>query len=209
MVNGGYLTPAGYGEAVLVEKRSRFIARVWPAGSESDALSRIGEVRKRHWDAAHNVYAYAIHDGPARCGDDGEPHGTSGPPTLKVFQAQGVYDVCCVVTRYFGGALLGAGGLVRAYSGAAKLALEAAGLSLARRWDVALIPAPYALFKRIKLRIELAGGMVGSSDFGADVLIEALVPPENTPALFAAIRELSSGRIEPEVLETRFKSVKL
>lgn len=205
MEDTAYLEPSGHGEAVLVEKRSKFIARVWKAATEAEALERIGEMRKRHWDATHNVYAYIVRDGPTRYSDDGEPHGTSGMPTLNVFQGRGVFNVCCVVTRYFGGVLLGAGGLVRAYSGAAKLALEAAGLSLVRRWDVVLIPAPYALFEQVRLQIEQNEGMVVSTDFGVDVLVEAMVPPENTPALFESVREISSGQVEPEVMETVFR----
>ena len=125
-----YLTPAGFGEAELVEKRSRFIARVWPVPSEAEALACIADMRRQHRDATHNVFAYIIKGGPTRCSDDGEPQGTSGQPTLNVFQSETIENVCCVVTRHYGGTPLGAGGLVRAYSRAAKLALDKAGITV-------------------------------------------------------------------------------
>ena len=110
-----YLTPAAYGEAELIEKRSRFIGRVWPVESEAEALEHLKEIRARHWDATHNVYAYILREGGTmRYSDDGEPQGTSGMPTLTVFRAKEIQNVLCVVTRYFGGILLGTGGLVRA-----------------------------------------------------------------------------------------------
>ncbi|MDR0363108.1 MAG: YigZ family protein [Planctomycetota bacterium] len=207
MANEEFLTPAGYGEALLVEKRSKFISRIWPVETEAKALELLEGVRKKHWDATHNVYAYVIRGGATRYSDDGEPHGTSGMPTLGVIQGRGVVNALCVVTRYFGGALLGAGGLVRAYSGAAGLALDAAGFALVRRWRLVLIPAPYALFEQIKILVEKADGVIEATDFGVDALIEAMIPPENTAALFGAIGELSSGRVAPEVIDTVFRSV--
>ena len=105
-----YIIPAGDGEIEYVEKRSRFIGRVWRVESEAQALERLRETRERHWDATHNVYAYALHEGGImRYSDDGEPSGTAGMPVLDVFRKAGVQDFCCVVTRYFGGILLGAG----------------------------------------------------------------------------------------------------
>ena len=120
-----YLMPAGFGEAELVEKRSRFIGRVWPVETEAQALEHIEQMRKQHHDARHNCFAYCVRDGGLmRYSDDSEPQGTAGQPILNVFRGREITNFCCVVTRYFGGILLGTGGLVRAYSEAAKLALE-------------------------------------------------------------------------------------
>ena len=131
-----YLIPTKDSEAEFVEKRSRFIGRIWHTETEDEALACIKKMREQHWDATHNVYAYIIKDGPTRFSDDGEPGGTAGMPTLQVLQREGLYNVCCVVTRYFGGILLGAGGLVRAYAKGAKIAVDAAGKSMKRVWDV-------------------------------------------------------------------------
>ena len=150
-----FLVPAGCGEAELVEKRSRFIGRVWPVENEAEAVARIKEMREKHWDATHNVYAYIIREnGIMRYSDDGEPGGTSGMPTLNVFRAEKINNVCCVITRYFGGILLGAGGLVRAYSAAAKLALDAAGVSRMDMWDELLISCSYAQYERVRRLLE-------------------------------------------------------
>ena len=200
-----YLAPAGFGEAELVEKRSRFIARVWPAPSEADALARIVEMRRQHRDATHNVFAYIIRGGPTRCSDDGEPQGTSGQPTLNVFQSENIENVCCVVTRYYGGTPLGAGGLVRAYSRAAKLALDKAGITRMRQWRVLLIPCPYALYERVKQRVEACGGFVESSDFGAEVLLKALVPVDSAQDCVRGIADLSAGGIEVTAADTIFR----
>lgn len=203
-----YRVPSAYGEASFTEKRSRFTGRVWPCADEAEALARIEDMRKRFWDATHNVYAYVIKDGPTRFSDDGEPQGTSGMPTLNVFQSEGVFNVCCVVTRYYGGILLGAGGLVRAYSKAAKAALDAAGILLMRRWDVVLIPCPYSLFERMKALLASCGGIIESSEFGADVLIQALIPTENSADCLQRIANLSSGSVEAAVLDTVFRGAR-
>ena len=106
-----YIIPAGYGEAEYIDKKSRFIGQVQHAESEAEAMAFVEQIRKKHADATHNVWAYVLNSGAMRWSDDGEPGGTSGQPTLNVFRSAGVVDVCCVVTRYFGGILLGSGGL--------------------------------------------------------------------------------------------------
>lgn len=203
-----YRVPAGYGEASFVEKRSRFTGRVWPCADEAEALARIAEMRKQFRDATHNVYAYVIKDGPVRFNDDGEPQGTSGMPVLNVFRSEGVFSVCCVVTRYYGGILLGAGGLVRAYSKAAKAALDAAGVLLMRQWDVVLIPCPYPLLERMKSLVASCGGIIESSEFGTDVLIQALVPTESSAGCLQRVADLSSGAVEAVVLDTAFRGAR-
>ena len=124
----GYLVPGGPGESELTEKRSRFLGHVRPVDSEEEARAFIAEMRKKHYDARHNCWCYLINGGPERYGDDGEPQGTAGIPMLEVFHRQGVVNAVCVVTRYFGGVLLGAGGLLRAYTRTAAEALAAAAV---------------------------------------------------------------------------------
>ena len=130
-----YYIPTVSSETELVEKRSRFLGHVWHVESEAEARARIEETKKKHYDARHNCWCYRLKDGTERYSDDGEPQGTAGQPMLNVFQREGVVDVVCVVTRYFGGVLLGAGGLVRAYTQSSKDALDAVGISEVRLWS--------------------------------------------------------------------------
>ena len=205
-----YLTPADYGEAEFIEKRSRFIGRVWPVESEAEALEHLKEIRAKHWDATHNVYAYILREGGTmRYSDDGEPQGTSGMPTLTVFRGKEIQNVLCIVTRYFGGILLGTGGLVRAYSQTAKLALAEAGIARVREWEVLLIAAPYGMYEKIRRELELAGAVVTGTDFGADVSLEALLEKGKSEALSRRLQELSSGAVEALILGSKFRAVRL
>ena len=205
-----YLTPAAYGEAEFTEKRSRFIGRVWPVETEAEALEHLKEIRAKHWDATHNVYAYILREGGTmRYSDDGEPGGTSGMPTLTVFRAQEIQNVLCIVTRYFGGVLLGTGGLVRAYSQTAKLALAEAGIARVREWEELLIACPYGLYEKVRRELELAGALVTASDFGADVSVEALLEKGKSEALNRRLRELSSGAVEALILGSKYRAVRL
>ncbi len=149
---------------------------------EEEARARIEEIRKKHYDARHHCWCYRIRGGPVRYSDDGEPQGTAGQPMLNVFQREGVTNVCCVVTRYFGGILLGAGGLVRAYTQSAKDALDAAGISVVRRWVEVAVPLPLLLFERLKLELEAHGGVLGEVEYAADVTVHALLPEERAEA---------------------------
>ena len=205
-----YLTPAGYGEAELIEKRSRFIGRVWPVESEAEALEHLKEIRAKHWDATHNVYAYILREGGTmRYSDDGEPQGTSGMPTLTVFRAKEIQNALCIITRYFGGILLGTGGLARAYSQTAKLALTEAGVARVREWEELLIACPYGLYERIRRELELAGAVVTSTDFGADVSLEALLEKGKSEALNRRLQELSSGAVDALILGSKYRAVRL
>ena len=209
-MNEGYLTPAGYGEAEYIEKHSRFIGRVWPVETEEEALNLLKEIRAKHWDATHNVYAYILREnGTMRYSDDGEPQGTSGMPTLTVFRGQEVQNVLCIVTRYFGGILLGTGGLVRAYSQTAKLALEAAGLARVRLWEQLLVACPYSLYERVKRELETAGAVISDTEFGADVSVEALLEKGKSEALNARLQELSAGAVEALVMGESYRAVRI
>ena len=145
-----YYIPTGAGEAELVEKRSQFLGHVCSVETEDEARAFIAEMKKKYYDARHNCWCYIIRGGAERYSDDGEPQGTAGIPMLEVFRREGIVNVVCVVTRYFGGVLLGAGGLVRAYTQAAKDALTAAGIARVRRWERLTVTCPYSLLDRVK-----------------------------------------------------------
>ena len=191
-----YYIPTASSETEFVEKRSRFIGHVWRVESEEEARSRIEETRKKHYDARHNCWCYIIKDGPVRYSDDGEPQGTAGQPMLNVFQREGVVNVCCVVTRYFGGILLGAGGLVRAYTQSAKDALDAAGISVVRRWVAMEVPCTYAQFEAMRREVSAFGGVVEEVDYGSDVVLSALLPEERAEEFAAHVLDATAGTVE-------------
>ncbi len=202
-----YYVPAGISETELVEKRSRFLGHVFPAATEEEARACIEAVKKKHYDARHNCWCFRLHTGTERYSDDGEPQGTAGQPMLNVFQRERLEDVCCVVTRYFGGILLGAGGLVRAYSQSAKDALDAAGRAAVRRWVVLSVPCPYALFERVKLGLQDRGGVLEDVEYAADVTIRALVPEAQAQPFSAWLAELTAGGPPPQVCGETFRAV--
>ena len=192
-----YYIPTGRGEAELVEKRSRFIGQVWRVDSEAEARARIEEVRRQHYDARHHCWCYRIREeGVERYSDDGEPQGTAGQPMLNVFQRENVTNVVCVVTRYFGGILLGAGGLVRAYTQSAKDALDRAGISVVRRWVALEVPCAYAQFESMRREVLAFGGVVEQVDYAADVLLSVLIPEGRSAAFSAHILDVSAGTVE-------------
>ena len=203
-----YYIPTGHGEAELVEKRSRFIGQVWRVSSEEEARARIEETRKRYYDARHHCWCYRIREGGAeRYSDDGEPQGTAGQPMLNVFQREGITDTVCVVTRYFGGILLGAGGLVRAYGKSAKDALDAAGVSVVRRWVAMEVPCTYAQFEEVRREVLHHGGVEEQVDYGADVLLSVLIPEERAGQFAAHLLDASAGTIEVLQAGEQFKAV--
>ena len=191
-----YLVPTQYGEDEFVEKKSRFIGRVWPVETEEEALAKIQEMKKQHYDATHNCWAYVIRDGAMRFSDDGEPGDTAGNPMMQVLQRENIYNVVCVVTRYFGGILLGAGGLVRAYTKGAKIAIDAAGKSMKRVWTVLYVPCPYTYYERVKLEIESFGGILRNTEFGAEVDLEILLPQGQVTPFLERLTDMTAGTVE-------------
>lgn len=191
-----YLVPTQFGEDEFVEKKSRFIGRVWPVETEDEALERIAEMKKKHYDATHNCWAYVIRDGAVRFSDDGEPGGTAGMPMVQVLQKENLYNVVCVVTRYFGGTLLGAGGLVRAYTKGAKIAIDAAGKSMKRVWSVIYLPIPYTYYERVKLEIAAFDGVIRDTRFGAEVELEILVARDKAQSFLDRIVDMTAGQAE-------------
>lgn len=191
-----YLVPTAFGEEEFVEKKSRFIGRIWPVETEEEALQRIQEMKKKHYDATHNCWAYIIRDGAVRFSDDGEPGGTAGMPMLQVLQREALYNVVCVVTRYFGGILLGAGGLVRAYTKGAKIAVDAAGKSMKRVWTALYLPCPYSYYEQVKLAVAAFDGLIRKTDYGAEIELEVLFPEGRTQAFLTHLRDMTSGTVE-------------
>ena len=206
----GYLTLASGVEETgeFEDRRSRFIAQLVHVGSEAEADEFIARVRARHHDARHNVPAWILADGRERCSDDGEPSRTSGMPVLEVLRGAGLKDVCCVVTRYFGGTLLGPGGLVRAYTAAAQEAVaasEAAG-SIAEMTLVrpVVVQLPYALYDRATRMVADAGGKVKDSLFLEDVQLTCVFRAGDEQPFLAAMTELANGDELARAGEARF-----
>ena len=201
-----YYVPAGEGLASFVEKRSEFIGQLRPVDGEEQARAFIEAVKKKHHDARHNCWCYLLKDGPVRYSDDGEPQGTAGQPMLGVFQKAGVTNLCCVVTRYFGGVLLGAGGLVRAYTQAAKLALEGAGVAQVRRWMEVRVDCPYSFFERVKLEAAAHGGVLGEVGYTHQVQVGLLLPEEQVEDFRRRVVELSAGACRAVELGEKFRA---
>ena len=204
-----YLIPAKEGTSEYIEKKSRFLGLIVPVTSEAEARAQLDAVKKREYDARHNCWAYILHTCQKRYSDDGEPQGTAGQPILNVLEREGVQDVLCVVTRYFGGILLGTGGLCRAYTKAAKDALDDAGISELRPWSVLRLDCPYALFERVKLELEKRGGTVISSEYGAQIALTAALPEPGEAVFAKALQELSAGSLVPERTGTELRGVRV
>lgn len=202
-----YKVPAGDAASEFVEKKSRFIGRIWLTNTEDEALERIKQMRQKHWDATHNVYAYIIHGGPTRYTDDGEPQGTAGMPVLEVLRGQGLENVLCVVTRYFGGTLLGTGGLVRAYGRAARDAVQAAGISLMRLWKRMDLLLPYPCFERVRQQIDRFGGVLEDTEYSADVCMHLMLPAEEAEAFLRQVTDLTGGRVTAVTAGEEFRAV--
>ena len=181
----------------LVEKRSRFIGYCKPVTTQDEAIAFINEIKTKHWDARHNVYAYSLREGNIkRYSDDGEPSGTAGMPVLDVITKNEVYDVCVVVTRYFGGVLLGTGGLVRAYSQGSKIALEAGQVVLMQNCLVCSLTCTYNQYGKISSLIPDNGGVIDDSVFETDVKLKFHIKPDGLPALNKKLADLTSGVVQ-------------
>ena len=191
-----YLVPTGYGEDEFIEKRSRFIGHIFPVETEEEALEKIQQLKKKYYDATHNCWAYVIRGGAMRFSDDGEPGGTAGNPMMQVLQREGINNVVCIVTRYFGGVLLGAGGLVRAYTKGTKIAIDAAGKSMKRIWTVLYLPCPYTYYERVKLEIAAFDGILRDTQFGAEVEMEILLAAAKTQPFLDRITDMTAGTVE-------------
>ena len=199
-----YKTIRGTATFEYEEKRSRFIATASFADTEEKALAVLNAVRTANRTARHNVYAYVLQNGRTRYSDDGEPAKTAGTPVLETIGHAGVADVIVVVTRYFGGILLGAGGLVRAYSTAARMAVEAAGIVTYTRFDEFRLVCSYANYQRYLAELPKFGAPVDGTDFADRVTLRFAVPAERSAALCRRITEMSNGADVPARIGDRF-----
>ena len=187
------------------EKRSIFIGHAKHIECEEDALEFIKKKKKEYYDARHNVYAYVLSKAPVmRYSDDGEPQGTGGVPVLETINKSGVTDVCVVVTRYFGGILLGAGGLVRAYSHGAALALRAAEIVTYRKHFVYELDCSYPNYQKYLFEMSRAGVKEENTEFGEFVTLRFSVLCENAEAFLKRIVEIGNGKEIPKKIDERF-----
>ena len=200
-----YITVKGYGEARFEEKRSVFIGYCEHVTSEEEALAFVKKIKEKHKDATHNCYGYVMKDGIlCRYSDDGEPQGTAGKPILDMLVKSGVDDVCVVVTRYFGGTLLGTGGLVHAYSLGAKMAVEAAGIAQFENYAVLKVVCSYSDYQRIGLELERIDAIVDSTDYSDSVAVQFAVKEQFADGISRKITEITSGKSSATKLGERF-----
>jgi uncharacterized YigZ family protein len=191
-----YCTIKSYAEASFTEKKSEFTGSIKPVKTNDEAVEFINEIRAKHRKATHNVYAYILRDGNiTRYSDDGEPQGTAGVPVLDVLQKEGLTDICCVVTRYFGGILLGGGGLVRAYSHSAKIAVDAAERMVMCSCYPVMVKAEYAMYGKITYILPEFEAKVTDTEFGEDVAVKMLVKSEYVTALEEKLIDIANGNI--------------
>ena len=204
-----YFIPAGDGEAEFTEKRSSFLGHVRMVETEDEAKTFVAEMKKKYSDARHNCWCYIIKDGAVRYSDDGEPQGTAGIPMLEVLKREGVTNVVCVVTRYFGGVLLGTGGLLRAYTKSAKDALDAAGISVVRRWVMAELACTYSLLERLKLECTAANGLVSDVEYSTDVCLKLLLPEDGVEDFSRRIADVTAGASRLAIIGEIYKPVRI
>lgn len=183
-------------QASFIEKKSEFIGSIKPVKTNDEAVEFINEIRSQHRKATHNVYAYILRDGNiTRYSDDGEPQGTAGVPVLDVLQKEGLTDICCVVTRYFGGILLGGGGLVRAYSHSAKIAVEASERMVMCSCYPVDVKAEYTLYGKIVYILAEFEVKIIDTEFSENVIIKMLVRSEYVTGLEEKLIDIANGNI--------------
>ena len=193
-----YRTLRKIADAEFTERRSRFIGHAFPVQTEEEAVAYIKELRTQYWDATHNVYAYVLRSGAMRYSDDGEPQGTSGMPTLEVLTKGGITDALIVTTRYFGGILLGGGGLVRAYSRAAHDAVQAAGIAVMRMCRMCTASCAYAQYNTVSRILEQNGAVIDDTSYGADITVRFHILPALLPKLTQALADATAGSVVPQ-----------
>lgn len=203
-----YKTVLNDADDFFIERKSKFIGYARPVTTVQEATDYINEIRSKHWDATHNVYAYVLRDGQTRrYSDDGEPQGTAGVPVLDVLLKEGLTDVCVVVTRYFGGILLGAGGLVRAYSHSAKIAVEAAKIVTMSLCCRAVIRCDYNFYGKLSSLVPESGGVIEDTEFTDSVAVTFCIPKDRFDVFNAKLVDLSFGKYKAEVIGEIYSAV--
>ncbi len=204
-----YITVSEASYAEYTEKHSRFLAAVYPCETEEQAIGMIRKVRAEHWGAKHHCYAFSVECGAIRrFSDDGEPHGTAGKPIFDVMEGSRLNNVLIVVTRYFGGVLLGTGGLARAYSKAAKDAVEKAVKAIMTPCTVLVTVCSYSDREYLQSRIEEAGGVLEKTDFASEVTLTYHLETAVVPDFLARLREGFSNKITAEIIAERLCPVR-
>lgn len=189
----------------FIEKKSKFIGYAKPVKTQEDALEFISKIKSKHWDATHNVYAYVLRENNIqRYSDDGEPSGTAGVPVLDVMLKESLVDVCVVATRYFGGTLLGAGGLVRAYSHTSKIALEAAGIITMAQCSIMRAEVDYSFYDRLNILLSDFSAVILDTSFSDKVCVEFSVKENIVDSLNAKLIDVSNGKYSLKFLRSEF-----
>ena len=192
----------------FVEKKSKFIGYAKPVSTQDEAVEFINTIKSKHWDATHNVYAYVLRENNTqRYSDDGEPSGTAGVPVLDVILKENVTDVCVVATRYFGGTLLGAGGLVRAYSHTSKIALDAAHIITMANCQIYSVIVDYSFYDRLNVLLSDFGANVIKSDFSASVSVEFSIKEDASELLKDKLTDISNGKYSLNYLRSEFAKI--
>ena len=189
-----YYIPSGPGESEYEEKRSRFLGHLRPVETEEEARLFITEMKKKYHDARHNCWCYRIRGGAVRYSDDAEPQGTAGLPMLEILQREGIENAVCVVTRYFGGVLLGTGGLLRAYQKAAKGAVEDAGISVVRAWTKMSIICDYSAYEKIRSELEQQNAVISDTEYGEKVTLTVLVSQGQGTLVTEKLQDRTAGK---------------
>lgn len=203
-----YRTVVGEGSGEYVEKRSKFIANAYHVESEEEALAIIEETRKKYWDARHCVYAYVIRNNNiARFSDDGEPSKSAGAPIMDILSREGLYDCLITVVRYFGGVLLGVGGLVRAYSVSAKSAIEDAGTVFMEPCSVFGVTVSYSDWGKLQNIVRTDNAQITKSEFSENVYAEITVKSELSEKLRADINEIFNASLELSLICEEYRGV--
>lgn len=192
----------------FIEKKSRFIGYVKPVKTQAEAVEFINSIKSKHWDATHNVSAYVLKENNIqRSSDDGEPSGTAGVPVLDVLLKEGLVDVCVVVTRYFGGTLLGAGGLIRAYSHASKIAVEAGNIITMAPCKIITVSVDYSFYDRMNIILNDYSANIENSDFSDKVNIEFSLKESLVDELSKKLTEQSNGKYEINIIGEKFAKI--
>ncbi len=200
-----YKTVACEAETLLIEKKSKFICHVMPADNEKDALDYLNKIRSQYPDATHNVYAYAIDENNIfRYSDDGEPSGTAGMPVLDAIRKSGLTDVAVVVTRYFGGTLLGTGGLVHAYGASAKQGLLEAGVIVRTMCDIVAVRVSYDISGRLQYRLAAGGYTIEDTIYENDVTFFIASPRTDTDKLISELTDITNGRADIKIIKQKY-----
>ena len=192
----------------FIEKKSKFIGYAKPVKTQEDAFEFISKIKSKHWDATHNVYAYVLRDNNIqRYSDDGEPSGTAGVPVLDVMLKESLVDVCVVATRYFGGTLLGAGGLVRAYSHTSKIAIEAAGIITMAQCSIMSAEVDYSFYDRFNILLSDFSAVILNTSFSDKVCVEFSVKENIVELLNAKLIDVSNGKYISKFIRNEFSKI--